>query len=185
MQEPDLFLIFLSRLNKIHIKYAVTGSVAMIAYGEPRMTHDLDLIVALSIADIEKVIAEFDENSFYCPPKESIMIEARRNIRGHFNIIHHETGFKADFFLVGADNLADWAMKNIVKLEYFEQTIRLAPIEYVIVKKLAFYKEGNQQKHLDDIRSILQHSKGKIDMALLAGFIDEYSLNKEWGLATA
>ena len=39
MQEPNLFQIFLSRLNKIDVRYMITGAVAVIIYGEPRLTH--------------------------------------------------------------------------------------------------------------------------------------------------
>jgi len=36
MQEPNLFQIFISRLNRIGVRYMVTGAVAVIIYGEPR-----------------------------------------------------------------------------------------------------------------------------------------------------
>jgi hypothetical protein len=140
------------------------------------------LIITLTEDEIDKVISEFDENEFYCPPRESILIESRRYIRGHFNIIHHETGFKADFFIVGGDRLAEWAMKNIVELDFGGQTIRIAPVEYVIVKKLAFYREGQQQKHLDDVKNILEYSKDRINFESLEKFIHEYSLGNEWEL---
>lgn len=42
MQELNLFLIFTERLNKLKIPYIITGSVASIVYGEPRVTHDFD-----------------------------------------------------------------------------------------------------------------------------------------------
>ena len=47
MQEHNLFLIFLSRFRQSNIKYIVTGSVASIIYGEPRLTHDIDLVIEL------------------------------------------------------------------------------------------------------------------------------------------
>jgi len=39
MEETNLFQIFLSRLNKIDVRYMITGAVAVIIYGEPRLTH--------------------------------------------------------------------------------------------------------------------------------------------------
>ena len=46
MAEPDFFLLFPRRLEALGARYMVTGSVAVIVYGAPRMTHDVDLIVA-------------------------------------------------------------------------------------------------------------------------------------------
>ena len=45
MQDPNTFFIFTSRLNNLNIRYMITGSVASIVYGEPRMTHDIDLVM--------------------------------------------------------------------------------------------------------------------------------------------
>jgi hypothetical protein len=39
MQELNLYQLFTEKLNNKKIPYAVTGSVASIVYGEPRMTH--------------------------------------------------------------------------------------------------------------------------------------------------
>jgi hypothetical protein len=44
MQEHDLFRIFISRLNSLEVRYIITGAVASTIYGEPRLTHDLDLV---------------------------------------------------------------------------------------------------------------------------------------------
>ena len=39
MPEPDLFLLFVRPLNRAGLRYVVSGSVAAIFYGEPRLTH--------------------------------------------------------------------------------------------------------------------------------------------------
>jgi hypothetical protein len=42
MAQADLFLIFLKPLNEMGARYRVTGAAAAVAYGQPRMTHDID-----------------------------------------------------------------------------------------------------------------------------------------------
>ncbi len=64
MPEHDLFLIFISRLNKLGIRYMVTGAVASVIYGEPRLTHDLDLVIELSSEDVERFAAAFPIENF-------------------------------------------------------------------------------------------------------------------------
>jgi len=99
MPAPDLnvFLLFTEPLERLGVEYVVTGSVAAMLYGEPRLTHDVDLILELA-RDFppESLEAAFPPEAFYCPPAEVIEVERARPRRGHFNLIHHETGFKAD-----------------------------------------------------------------------------------------
>ncbi|MDB6030210.1 MAG: hypothetical protein JWM16_548 [Verrucomicrobiales bacterium] len=48
MLEANLFLLFARPLNRAGIRYAMTGSIAAIFYGEPRLTHDVDFVVFLN-----------------------------------------------------------------------------------------------------------------------------------------
>ncbi len=145
-----------------------------------RLTHDIDLVINLSIGDVDKFIRAFPERQFYCPPVEVIRTELLRTSRGHFNLIHHETGFKADIYLTGDEELQLWAMKNSKEIEFEGSIIFIAPPEYVIIKKLEFYKEGKAQKHISDISSILANSKELIDFDFLNKVIDEKSLTDCW-----
>ena len=45
MPEPELSLLFVRPLNQIGAHYIVTGSVAAILYGKPRLTNDVDFVV--------------------------------------------------------------------------------------------------------------------------------------------
>lgn len=109
--DANVFLLFIRRLNGLGIRYMVTGSVASIAYGEARLTHDVDIVVEIGREDVGRLAAAFPESDFYLPPSEVIRIEVTRAQRGHFNIIHHETGFKADVYPCGRDRLSAWGVQ--------------------------------------------------------------------------
>ncbi len=183
MPERNLFKIFTDKLNDLNVPYMVTGSVASIVYGEPRVTHDIDIVITLSINKIDEFLNLFPEEEFYCPPVEVLRIEALKENRGHCNILHHETGFKADIYFSGKDEFQHWALGNINLIDYLGLKLPLAPIEYVIVKKLEFYREGKSQKHLSDIKAILDNSAESINFDLLNTFITKFSLKNEWELA--
>jgi hypothetical protein len=151
MREHDLFLIFLSRLEEYGITYIVTGSVAGIIYGEPRLTHDIDLVVEIDAESAHRISEAFPEDEFYYPPLEIIKIEIKRPYRGHFNLIHHESGFKADIYLSGKDKLHKWAIANKRKYKLENTDIWVAPPEYVILRKPEYYREGKSDKHITDI----------------------------------
>jgi len=180
MHEPSLLGIFARRLNAVGVPYMVTGSVAVIAYGEPRMTNDLDMVVELQRADIDRFIAEFPATEFYCPPAEVIGAEVARERRGHFILIHNESGLKADIYVSGDEPLNAWGMANIRKIEMDGDKIPLAPAEYVIVRKLEYYMDGASEKHLRDIRSILKASADVIHHHILERLVHERGLEAPW-----
>jgi len=180
MPGPSLTGAFISRLNDLKIPYAVTGAVASIIYGEPRLTHDLDLIVMLKAEDLGRFVKAFPSREFYCPPLEVMRIEIRRRHRGHFNLIHHETGAKADVYLVGEDELHQWALSNKREFVVEGEKVCVAPPEYVIIRKLEYYREGGSEKHLRDIAGMLELSAERIDMKTLQEKIEQYGLTREW-----
>ncbi len=184
MPEHNLFRIFVSRLNKLSIPYMITGAVASIIYGEPRLTNDIDLVINMNSDDVESFSNTFPIEDFYCPPREVIRLEIARPQRGHFNLIHHATGFKADIYASGRDELHRWGLKNRKPVDVEGEKFWLAPIEYVILRKLEYYREGKSEKHLRDISSILAFSSNEIDFKMLEAQINKRTLQKEWKAAS-
>ncbi|MEI8340799.1 MAG: hypothetical protein WCH43_04575 [Verrucomicrobiota bacterium] len=184
MLEPELFLLFVRPLNRAGIRYVISGSVASIFYGEPRLTHDVDFIVFLNPRDSQKLCAVFPDTEFYVPPLETILAEATRERDGHFNIIHRDTGFKADFYPTGRDELNAWAFHSKYQVEFGGEPITLASPEYVIVRKLEYYREGHAEKHLRDIRAILAVSGEQLNRVNLSEWIQRRGLESEWRLVS-
>ena len=183
MPVDEPFLIFTRRLNELGLRYMISGSVAAIFYGEPRMTNDVDIIVFLRSPDLPDLVKAFPLEDFYCPPLEVMALEIGRQQRGHFNLIHHETGFKADIYPV-SDTLHRWGMSKARTVELGNDQITLAPPEYVIVRKLQFFREGGSQKHLRDISRMVVALGGDLDRTILADLIRENRLEPEWTLAS-
>jgi len=179
MQAINLFQLFTNPLNTMGVKYMVTGAVANIVYGEPRLTHDIDLVLEMGVEDAEKIASSFPLDEFYCPPIEVIIIESKRRMRGHFNIIHHKTGFKADIYIAGDDPLHAWALQNRKRISIEGKNFWIAPIEYVILRKLEYYREGGSEKHLQDITGMIAASGDQIDWPLLIEKIKQYKLQKQ------
>jgi hypothetical protein len=60
MPETEPFLVFVRKLTELGAPYMVTGSVAALLYGEPRVTHDVDIVVDLAPGDgLHRVIELF------------------------------------------------------------------------------------------------------------------------------
>lgn len=181
MPAPDPIWVFINTLEKASLPYFVTGSVASIFYGEPRLTHDIDLILHLENNNLKQFSTLFPLSDFYCPPEEVLQIEMNRRPYGHFNLIHHVTGFKADIYLEGREPLHKWAFEHRKRIELTKDlSLWLAPPEYVIIRKLEFYREGGSDKHLRDIQSMLPQVKSILDNAFLNTQITNRGLEKFW-----
>lgn len=173
-------LVFPERLNEAGIDYMVTGAMAAILYSEPRTTYDIDMVLALNSHQAEQLQTIFTEEEFYCPPLDVIRIEMSRDLHGHFNIIHHASGLKADIYPLNKDPLHHWAFAQKRSYEINNFTLWIAPPEYVILRKLQYYQEGGSEKHLKDIRGMLVISAKLIDRASLEKKIMEYHLETLW-----
>jgi len=182
MQGHKLFQIFTGKFNVLKTPYMVTGSVASIVYGEPRLTHDIDIVITIPVSLIEKFQHSFPKDEFYFPPVEVLKNEILRDNRGHCNIIHNSSGFKADIYFAGNNDFQHWALENVRNIDFRGEAMLIAPVEYVITKKLEFYKEGKAQKHIKDIKSMLENSREIINFDLLNKFITKFGLVEEWKL---
>jgi hypothetical protein len=180
VETPDLFAAFVRPLHQAGLKYMVSGSLASMQYGEPRLTMDVDLVVHLDEPQITRFAELFPKPHYYTPPAEVIGVEIRRTVRGHFNVIHLTTGLKADFYPSTSHPYWQWAWDHRRSTDVDDQPVYFAPPEYVILWKLQFFREGGGDKHLRDIRGMIAVSAGEIDLALLDRATAELGLVDCW-----
>ena len=185
MHQVDLFLLFTEPLDAAGFSYMVSGSVAGMVYGEPRLTNDIDIVLAIESSKTNKLAELFPLESFYCPPIDVLNIESRRSHRGHFNLIHHASGYKADVFPSGTDPLQAWGLEHRQCIELSDQrSIWIAPQEYVILRKLEYYREGGSEKHVLDIRGMLELSGDSLDMSVLDEWLPKLGVQAQWDLVS-
>lgn len=178
MQARDPLAPFLGPLERLGVPYCVTGSVAASVYGEPRLTADVDVVLLLKVQDIAALRAVFTDDEYYVPPDETIRLELARGSRGMFNLIHHESQFKADIYLAARDPLHAWALANRRRVDLDTGLLWLAPPEYVIVRKLEYLREGEQDKHVRDVRFMLAATP--VDSAWIEHEVERLGLRPQW-----
>ena len=59
MNEKELLIDCLGRLNRSGIEYMLTGSMASNYWGIPRTTHDLDFVMRMAAKDVPVLVAHF------------------------------------------------------------------------------------------------------------------------------
>ena len=179
MPGPDELSLFVERLEAVGAPYMVTGAAAAILYGQPRVTNDLDVVLSLDDAACAALLRAFPESEFYVPPETVIQSEQARPQRGHFNLIHLESGYKADIYLAGTDLLHAWALPRRRRVPWAGNlVVAVAPPEYVVLRKLEFYREGHSSKHVADIRAIREITG--VDETVLAPWLESLGLGALW-----
>ncbi len=171
------FSAIVQKLEVNDIHYMIVGSIASMIYGEPRLTHAMDLVIDIAPQDAKKFEAIFPGSDFYCPPIEVLSSEIVH--RGQFNLIHHETGLKIDCMVRKQSEHAQTEFSRRQKVPFWEGLeAYIAAPEDVIIKKLEFYREGGSEKHISDIRGILAETQ--IDEPYLQEWLKKLDLLTAW-----
>lgn len=176
MPAPSPFAAFLDPLERLNLPYCVTGSVAASVYGEPRLTADVDVVLLLGAQDIPALRRVFPEADYYSPPDETL--RASLGSGGMFNLVHHASQFKADIYVAAGDPLHAWALEHRRRIDVAGTGAWIAPPEYVILRKLQFFREGGSDKHLRDIRFMLAATP--VDRKFIEAEVDKRSLLGPW-----
>jgi hypothetical protein len=166
--------------DQLRIPYLMTGGIASIAYGEPRLTINIDVVADLREDQVGGVKACFPEDDFYLD-----IDAARQAIRrkGQFNIIHPASGFKIDVIIAKKDAFDKSRFRRIRRLKPAEEIdANFASPEDVIIKKMEYYAEGKSDKHLRDIAGILKISGASVDLPYIETWVEKLSLHEVWTL---
>ena len=179
MTQQEFFTHVLKSLDSCGIPYMVSGSVGAMLYGEPRLTNDIDVVVEIAPDQAEQLREHFSADEFYFPSEEFIQ-EAIRH-RNQFNIIHVESGSKADLIMRKVGEFAAVEFSRRRPLEFAEdfQALTASP-EDVILSKVRAYQAGGAEKHVTDVLSILEISGEALDHPYLARWVEALGLGSVW-----
>ncbi|MEP7383725.1 MAG: hypothetical protein ABI910_18710 [Gemmatimonadota bacterium] len=177
---PSLIELFIAPLNRANLDYVVTGGLAAIVYGHPRLTLDVDLVIRLESDAAATFAGLWPPDDYYCPPAEVVEQERQRSAHGYFNVIHSDTAMRADVYLAGDDPLQAWALAAHVTRAVEGEQVRFAPIEYVIVYKLRYAQMGGSDRHLRDVARMIETSGAWIREETLHDWIARLDLGAPW-----
>lgn len=178
MEPSELLGRFVGVLDALAIRYRVVGSLASTAYGEPRFTNDIDVVVDLPPETVEAFCGSFPPEEFYCYANA---VREAVQTRHQFNIIHYESGIKIDVFIPepGPAHEAFLARGRRIPVPPGSHTWFASP-EDVILKKLEYFREGGSEKHIRDIAGILKIQAERIDRACIADQARSLGLDETW-----
>ena len=178
MKQSEVLHFAIDVLERLEIPYALVGSFASGAYGEPRFTHDIDILVDLKRNQVDGLCDSFPADEFYISrPTVKEAVYRRRP----FNVIHTPSANKLDFMLSRDD---DWGRSQIARRRQIEVVdgchAFVASPEDVILGKLLYYREGGSEKHLRDITGILIVSVESVDRDYVRQFAEQLQVSDVW-----
>jgi predicted nucleotidyltransferase len=176
MSQPELLKKVIKALDQAKIEYMITGSVASSLQGEPRSTHDIDLVVAVRREATKELLEAFPSPDYYLE-KEAIL-EAIAS-RGMFNLIDVNSGDKVDFWMLTAEPFDRSRFSRKYPEEVMGIRLMVSSPEDTILAKLRWAKlSGGSEKQFTDALRVYEVQAGKLDMNYLDDWAKELDINQ-------
>jgi hypothetical protein len=175
--------LVIDALEAAGIDYLIGGAIAEWAWGEPRATQDLDLVVKIPIKSVNKLSKELKKRDMLIPAEIILdaILEDRADIP--INAIHMHSGLKADLYPVReGDELRQSAFQRREQVDYGPPIgkVYIHSPEDLILYKLIYFGLSQQTKHSRDIAAILKSKKNELDMNYIEQWVARLGLSSLW-----
>ena len=178
MSQQELLKKIIQALEKNHIEYMITGSIASSLHGEPRSTHDIDLIVAIKKSDVHKLTSLFHPPHFYLD-QDSIFTAIEN--KDMFNLIDAQEGGKIDFWMLKNDPFDRSRFSRRKKEKILGFYMNVSTAEDIILAKLRWAKlSGGSEKQFTDALRVYEVQSKKLDMDYLETWVKKLELESLW-----
>ena len=175
--------LVLDALDAAGVDYLIGGAMALWAWGEPRTTADLDLVIDLPIESMAALSSELEQRAMLVPVDImlDLLIEDRADLP--INAIHMTSGYKAEMFLFKpGDALREAGLRRrqLVDLGPALGQVYVHSPEDLILNKLRYYRISQQTKHVRDIASIVLYQAEALDVAYIERWAQALDLLEQW-----
>ena len=160
---------FLGILERLGIATLVVGSYASNAWGHPRATHDLDLVVELEERKATQLVRQLDAEYY---ADEEAALEAVR-MKRMFNVIHVSSGTKVDLWVRPETEYEEARFARRKQVDLWGMKVSVASAEDVILAKLLWFRKGGQvsNNQWNDSRGVWEVQGDGLDV----GYLDTWA----------
>lgn len=184
LRYEDFICQVIAAIEAAGVSYMIGGAVAVWAWGEPRGTLDLDLVVNIPLKAVGQLSKELEKRDMLVP--EDIILDNILENRADLpiNAIHMYSGYKADLYpMREGDELRTSAFERRLKIDLGEPIgdVYLHSPEDLIIYKLWYYSISQGSKHIRDITSIVMTLGDELDFTYIKNWVDKKGLTRIWG----
>lgn len=175
MNERELLVDCLRRLNRTGVTYYLTGSMASNYWGIPRTTHDLDFVVQLPMSAVSRIVEEFS-GEFYL---EEAAVRAAFQPPHQFNAIDTRSALKVDFWLARTEPFDQQMLRRRVSVTLFGEPAWISTAEDVILHKLVWNRQSPSDRQLGDAAGIVAVQGEALDTNYMRQWAQELNIAGE------
>jgi hypothetical protein len=174
---PEALQRIAGELNRAEISYMLTGSFASVFYGAPRSTQDIDLVIAVTPAQLQSFIEGLPGGEYYVEEEAASEALQRESM---FNIIDLKTSWKIDMIIrksraFSQEEFGRRKLQNVQGVPLF-----VASAEDIIIAKLEWAKIGESHRQIEDAAGILKLRADSLDRAYLDKWMRDLGLTRQW-----
>jgi hypothetical protein len=179
----DFVRLVLDALDAAGVDYLIGGAVALAAWGDPRTTRDLDLVVDLPLEAMADLSRELEKRGMLVPVEVLVdfMIENRAD--SPINAIHMHSGYKAKLFLLKPGDVfreMNLKRRRLVDLGPPLGQVYVHAPEDLILNKLHYFTISQQSKHIRDIAGIVLNLGEALDDDYIDQWAARLQLTETW-----
>jgi hypothetical protein len=169
MSQPELLIHVVRALEAAGIEYMATGSIVSSLQGEPRATHDIDLVVSLPAAAIRPLLAAFPGPDFHLDA-ESLREAVQRG--DMFSLLDLAGGDKVDFWLLTEEPFDRSRFARRRPQRFQGVTLQVSSPEDTILQKLRWAQlSGGSEKQSGDALRVYEVQFELLDQ----GYLDDWA----------
>lgn len=167
----EVALAFDRAMDAADVPYVIVGGIAVMAWGQPRATMNIDALVALAPDDVDRFAEAAGAESFQV---DRYAIQQAFEDQSHVTVFDQESAYHVDVKLaMSAEERAEVEAAVVVPFEGGD--LRIAPPEEVVAWKLKF----GAPQDLQDARSVVVRQGGDLDMGRLVSLAGRLGVEKE------
>lgn len=165
MSQTDLLIQTVAALDRAGVGYVVTGSIVSSLQGEPRATHDIDVVIEVDMRAAESLAAAFGAPRYFF---DRLAARDALSRFGMFNILDTTTGDKIDFWSLTPSAFDQSRFRRRVITRAFGREVFVTAPEDTILQKLKWSSDsGGSERQIGDAMSVYEVQAGVLDMAYL------------------
>jgi hypothetical protein len=165
MSQQELLKKVIRALESAGIEYMVSGSTVSSLQGEPRLTHDIDVVVAVQEPKVGLLVGNFPLPDYYLD--ENSILDAIKTKRA-FNLIDVKSGDKVDFWILTDEPFDTARFKRKYAQEVMGTKFVVSSPEDTILMKLKWAQlSGGSEKQYTDALRVYEVQFEKLDMEYL------------------
>jgi len=142
------------RLQQAQVRFMLTGSFAMAFYGRPRMTRDLDIVVAMDESHVRPVVSALSQEFYIDADDVRSAVVAQRL----FNLMHLATGIKVDLIVRKSSEYRQVEFERRRRVEIADVATWIVSREDLILSKLVWALDSGSELQRRDVKSLLDDS---------------------------